>query len=214
MPLSQYCQSLRHDVEGETNELYCTRQAAIALKEVHNTLKQKGYLLVVYDAYRPQRAVDAFIAWRSLKEDPAVKAKYYPTLSKPMIFDLGYLAEKSQHSAGSTFDLTLIPIQQQLKPVEVSTRLLSNGEKIPFLDDNTVDMGSSFDLFHPISHHGTTLITPEQEKMRTLLLETMQTHGFQEIQEEWWHYSLKNSLNQNVYFDWVADDRPHLMAAR
>ena len=66
---------------------------------------------------------------------------------------MGYVAEKSGHSRGSTLDLTIIKEDQSLHPIIYSHRTLLNGEEIPFLDDNTVDMGSSFDLFHEASHH-------------------------------------------------------------
>lgn len=186
------------------NEFYCTHQSATALKQVNTEMKKYGYLLVVYDAYRPQRAVNAFVAWRDEAADVLAKKKYYPSISKKEIFAHGYILAKSKHSCGSTFDLTIIPINHTVKPVKVSTRKLKNGETIPFLDDNTVDMGSSFDLFHPVSHHGSTLITPEQAKMRLLLKKTMQAHGFVGIPSEWWHYTLQNEPHPHAYFDWVA----------
>lgn len=186
-----------------TQELYCTPQAAQALKQVSSDMKKKGFTLVVYDAYRPQRAVDDFVTWRSEKDNAKNKAKYYPTLSKKEIFEGGYVAEKSEHSKGSTFDLTIIPSNQKLKPVTVSTRILANGESIPLLDDNTLDMGSSFDLFHPVSHHGTNLISAKQTSNRTILRESMKAHGFLEIHEEWWHYTLANQPYPDTYFDWV-----------
>ena len=37
-----------------------TKEAAEALKKVSDEVKQKGYRLKVYDAYRPQKAVDHF----------------------------------------------------------------------------------------------------------------------------------------------------------
>ena len=183
--------------------IYCTRQAAIALKKVSAALNKQGYALVVYDAYRPQRAVNAFVAWSKATGDQVGKSKYYPSISKNKLFDQGYLLEQSGHSRGSTIDLTIIPLNQALKSVVVSARHLKNGETIPFLDDNTVDMGSSFDLFHPVSHHGSLLITDEQTRMRTLLRETMKTYGFEEIEEEWWHYTLVHEPYPNTYFDFM-----------
>lgn len=184
-------------------DIYCTRQAAIALKDVNASLKRKGYTLVVYDAYRPQRAVNAFIVWSKEKHDETEKANYYPTLSKNKLFSLGYLATKSGHSRGSTIDLTLIPTDQALKPIVISHRELKDGERIPFLDDNTVDMGASFDLFHPVSHYDSTLITPEQARMRALLRKEMEAHGFHGIKEEWWHFTLEHEPYPDTYFDFI-----------
>ena len=184
--------------------IYCTRQMALALKKVDASLNKKGYALVVYDAYRPQRAVDAFIVWSKTKGDEAGKAKYYPSLPKNELFELGYLFGKSGHSRGSTIDLTIIPLKQKLKPITVTSRRLKNGEIIPFLDDNTVDMGSSFDLFHPVSHKKTNLITSQQAHMRELLNHAMQANGFMGLNEEWWHYTLRNEPYPDTYFNFTT----------
>ena len=71
---------------------------------------------------------------------------------------MGYVAKKSGHSRGSTIDLTIIKEDQSLLPIKYSNRTLLNGEQIQFLDDNTVDMGSSYDLFHEASHHSDSLV--------------------------------------------------------
>jgi D-alanyl-D-alanine dipeptidase len=182
---------------------YCTEKAARALRAVNQSVMQKGYRLVVYDAYRPQRAVNAFIAWSQDDKDHIKKSHYYPSIPKQQLFSLGYLAEKSSHSRGSTFDITLIPIHQTLKPITLHQRRLANGEHILFLDDNTVDMGSSFDLFHAVSHHDSPLITQAQAKMRSILRQAMHEYGFAELHEEWWHYTLVDEPYPNDYFDEV-----------
>ena len=51
---------------------------AIAL--VQADVKIQGYSLVVYDAYRPQRTVDSFVAWSKNDSDVTMKDYYYPTL--------------------------------------------------------------------------------------------------------------------------------------
>ncbi len=179
----------------------CTRSLALALKKVNAAMNKKGYGLVVYDAYRPQQTVDSFIAWSKTKDDQAGKSKYYPTIPKNKLFELGYLLAKSGHTRGSTVDLTIIPLSKKLKPITVKSRTLKNGEVIPFLNDNTVDMGSSFDLFHTVSHHDTTLITPEQARMRDFLYKTMLANGFVGLPEEWWHYTLVGEPYPDTYFN-------------
>lgn len=185
-------------------EAFMTKPAALALKETNAALRKKGYALVVYDAYRPQRAVNAFVAWSKTKGDEVAKALYYPTVPKAQLFALGYLAEQSGHSRGSTVDVTLVSLTKKLKPITVHTRLLKNGETIPFLDDNTVDMGSSFDLFHSVSRPDSPWITAEESHLRELLSNTMREHGFQGIEEEWWHFTLVKEPYPNTYFDFVA----------
>ena len=40
-----------------------TREAADSLRAVSDDVKALGYRLKIYDAYRPQRAVDHFVRW-------------------------------------------------------------------------------------------------------------------------------------------------------
>lgn len=197
---------LGRQVVGYTSpEIVATREAALQLKKVQDDLRQLGYKLVVYDAYRPQRAVNDFIQWSQDPSDQKTKTDYYPTLDKKDMFDLGYLSKKSGHSRGSTIDLTIISINTTLKPITKSYRTLPNGDTIAFFDDNTVDMGASFDLFHEISHHDTQLVTAQHNKMRDLLRNAMKNQGFKEYHKEWWHYTLENEPYPDTYFDFVVE---------
>lgn len=186
-----------------TKRIVVTKAAANALKAAHEDLKKQGYTLVVYDAYRPQRSVDAFVKWAEDMNDLAVKSKYYPTIDKKDLFKLDYIAAKSSHTRGSTFDLTIIKTGHALKNINQSQRTLISGETIPFLDDNTIDMGSSFDLFHPASHHDSPLVDKKYTQMRNVLRDMMKKHGFKEYKEEWWHYTLMNEPYPDTYFDFV-----------
>lgn len=137
-----------------------------------------------------------------------MKEFYYPSLngSKQQLFDEGYIAAKSGHSRGSTIDLTIIAINDLVKsPVEISHRLLADGVTvIPFLDDNTVDMGSSFDLLEEVSHHDTPLLTDiRYTQNRQILKDAMMKGGFKPLHEEWWHYTLIGEPYPNTYFDFV-----------
>lgn len=195
---------LNRPVPGySANKIICTKAAAKNLAKVNQHLHQQGYKLVVYDGYRPQRAADAFFTWSLDANDQAAKTRYYPTINKKDLFDLNYVAKKSTHTRGSTFDLTIIPIDQPLKPITVEKRILSNGEEILFLNDNTVDMGASFDLFHEVSHHDTPLITSQQTSMRNILRTAMKKQGFTEAPTEWWHYTLENEPFPDTYFNFV-----------
>ena len=196
---------LGKQVPGYTsNRVICTKVAAETLKKVHDDLKQAGYKLVVYDGYRPKRSVDEFMRWSKDEKDQIAKAYYYPTINKKDVFKLGYVAEKSSHSRGSTFDLTLIESDKNLTPIAYSSHKLLSGETIPFLDDNTANMGASFDLFHEASHHDTSLVNDANTRMRNLLRNTMKKYGFKEYQEEWWHYTLANEPHPDTYFDFVV----------
>jgi len=156
-----------------------TKEAAHALKKAADNLYEQGYYIKIFDAYRPQRAVNHFIRWAKDLNDTKMKKKYYPDLDKSVLFERGYIAEKSGHSRGSTVDLTLVDI--------------STGKEL--------DMGSGFDFFGEISHHGTDLITKEQEKNRNILRDAMVSAGFEVYPEEWWHYKLKDEPYPDTYFD-------------
>lgn len=178
-----------------------TEAAARALSAVQQDVIQDGYSLVIYDSYRPQKAVDHFARWSKDATDDATKAQYYPTIDKKDVFALGYIAEKSGHSRGSTVDLTIISTSQALKDPEVQWRTLNDGSTIAYLDDNTVDMGGSFDLLDEVSSHKCTRISEAQIENRKYLLNKMVKHGFVPYDEEWWHYTLDNEPFPNTYFD-------------
>jgi D-alanyl-D-alanine dipeptidase len=186
-----------------------TKQAAQALKKVQDEIKKDGYSLVVYDAYRPQRAVDCFVLWAKDAGDQAKKAQYYPRINKADAFDLGYIAKRSGHSRGSTVDLTLIKRGTSIHAVKEKSRKLLDGYRIAFLDDGTVDMGSSFDLFDEASHYENNLIGENFKRLRTYLKSVMEKYGFKNYSDEWWHFTLQNEPfpagKDENYFDFVVE---------
>jgi D-alanyl-D-alanine dipeptidase/L,D-peptidoglycan transpeptidase YkuD (ErfK/YbiS/YcfS/YnhG family) len=159
-------------------------EAAAALRAVSADLRKKGYTLKIFDAYRPETAVKHFIRWARDLADVKNKARFYPDVAKSRLFELGYVAEKSGHSRGSTLDLTLIDMK--------------TGQE--------VDMGSPFDFFGEISHHGTQLITPQQTANREILRTAMEAHDFKSLPTEWWHYSLQHDPYSRNYFDFPVLD--------
>jgi D-alanyl-D-alanine dipeptidase len=156
-----------------------TMEAAEALAEVADEMRVLGLVLKLFDGYRPQEAVNHFIRWAEDAEDQKMKDKYYPEVDKKDVFKLGYIAKRSGHSRGSTIDLTLVDIV--------------TGEEL--------DMGSSFDFFGEISHHGTDKISEEQFKNREILRVVMEKYGFEPYSEEWWHYTLLNEPYPYTYYD-------------
>jgi len=160
-----------------------TKEAAEALKRVSDDLAEEGYGILIYDAYRPQKAVNHFVAWSRDPSDTKMKDDFYPEVDKSRLFELGYIASKSGHSRGSTVDLTLVR--------------LDTGE--------LVDMGGPYDFFGPLSHHGTDLVTEEQTANRNILKETMEKHGFAAYDQEWWHYTLKPEPYPDTYFDFDVE---------
>ena len=157
---------------------YLTKAAAKALREVSDELVSKGYRLKIYDAYRPQRAVNHFEEWAKDLEDTRMKKYFYPELNKDVLFDQGYIAHRSGHSRGSTVDLTLFDMTTEKE----------------------ADMGGTFDYFGELSHPDYKDITEAQYQNRMLLREVMVKHGFKPLAEEWWHFTLKDEPYPNTYF--------------
>lgn len=169
-----------------------TQQAAEALKKVQEDVRKDGYSLVVYDAYRPQQAVNHFMRWSEDVADQSKKSQYYPRVNKADVFELGYVAKRSGHSRGSTVDLTLIRAGQELHDITEKDRTLLDGYPIKMLDDGTVDMGSSFDLFDTASHFENNLVEEQFKLLRIYLKNVMEKHGFKNYAEEWWHFTLRD----------------------
>ena len=155
-----------------------TKEAAAALREVSDELVQKGYRLKIYDAYRPQMAVDHFVRWAKDPNDIRMKEYFYPELEKDQLFPQGYIMEYSGHTRGSTVDLTLFDM----------------------VAGKDVDMGGPFDYFGELSHPDYRHITDEQYANRMLLREAMLNHGFKPLAEEWWHFTLDNEPFPDTYF--------------
>ncbi len=186
----------------EKKRIICTQKAAEQLKKANSIFKQYGYKLVVYDGYRPQKAVDSFRVWGEKISDDSMKKYYYPTLQKKDLFNLGYIdTQKSSHSRGSTFDVTIIEVKKNVKPIVIRKRQLKNGDQFSYFDDNTVDMGSSFDLFHQASNHDSPLISLSYAEKRNLLRKVMKKAGFDSLQKKWWSYTLQNEPYPDTYFD-------------
>lgn len=156
-----------------------TKEAARALKSVSNELTVQGYRLKVFDAYRPVSAVKHFILWGIEDQDVRMKPYFYPDLQKQELFAKGYIAKESSHSRGSTIDLTLLD--------------MATGREL--------DMGSPFDRFGEISHPDYRGITQEQYDNRMLLRRAMLRGGFEPIDCEWWHFTLRDEPYPDTYFD-------------
>ena len=163
----------------EKPQAILSEPAAEALAKVQKELIQKDYMLKVFDAYRPQRAVDEFVEWARDESDTLMKHEFYPDVAKRNLFELGYIASKSGHSRGSTVDLTIVHVE--------------NCEE--------VDMGGPYDFFGEISHHASQKISPEQKKNREILRLAMRKYGFRSYSEEWWHYTYDAEPYPDTYFN-------------
>ncbi len=155
-----------------------TAEAASALKQASDEAVSRGYRLKIYDAYRPQKAVDHFMRWAEDLSDTRMKPYFYPGIDKSTLIPGGYIAAHSAHTRGSAVDLTLFDIRTQRE----------------------LDMGSPFDFFGEESHPDYRGITEVQYSNRMLLREIMVSHGLLPIDEEWWHFTLAGEPWPDTYF--------------
>ncbi|CAF4407713.1 unnamed protein product [Rotaria sp. Silwood2] len=193
-----------HVVNGYlSNVSIMTKAAAVALKQAQSLAKENSYELVIYDGYRPQKSVNQFFNWsQNLNDSQIKKSFYYPRINKEDTFELGYIAEKSGHTRGSTIDLTLILLGKHVQsPLKAIERNLTDNSKILYLDDGTIDMGSSFDLFDEASHTNSTLVNKAYQERRIMFKNLMEQVGFINYDREWWHYRLINEPFPDTYFD-------------
>lgn len=167
-------------IDGYINDcIIISKPTALALKKIQTKLKKDSLSLKIFDAYRPQQAVNHFVRWAKVINDTLMKKQYYPKVSKSQLFNLGYIASKSGHSRGSTVDVTLVN--------------LKTGKEL--------DMGSPYDFFGTRSHPFYRKISESQKENRMLLRRMMLKNGFKPYDNEWWHFTLKDEPYPKTYFN-------------
>ncbi len=144
-------------------------EAAMALAQAQQAARAKGFSLVVYDCYRPKRAVQAFVDW-SRNPDQSTKKKYFPGIAKDNLFAQGYIAEHSAHSTGLAVDIGVIGWQ----------------------------FGTPFDFFDRRSWTQSP-VDAQARAHRKALLAVMQSAGFTNYPREWWHFSFGDPQNAAAY---------------
>ena len=164
------------------NRIVGSKELCAALEHARDNAASCGLGLLLWDGYRPQRAVDCFLRWSERSEDGRRKLRHYPNIERADMFEKGYVSARSGHSRGSTVDLTLYH--------------LGTGELAP--------MGGDHDFMDPISHHGAKGITQVEARNRRFLRSIMEESAFSSYECEWWHYTLKNEPFPNTYFDFAV----------
>lgn len=176
----------------EAPACWLSQPAAAALAAAQAELVPLGLGLKVFDCYRPQRAVDDFVRWGRDLQDQRRKADYYPRVPKQELFARGYIAERSGHSRASTVDLTLVVADPAHARAVLAGALAAGAE---------VDMGTPFDLFDERSHTDAADVSVTARHNRDWLRALMQRHGWRNLPEEWWHYTLRSEPFADRYFD-------------
>ena len=167
-------------VDGyEVNRIVSSHAMAQALLEATKHAAAAGFGLLLWDGYRPQRAVNRFLEWSAQPEDGRAKQAFYPNIDRAEMFTNGYVAPRSGHSRGSAVDLTLYR--------------LDTGELAP--------MGGRHDLMDERSHHGALSVSEVAAENRRALCSIMEHSGFERYDCEWWHYALRDEPYPDTYFD-------------
>ncbi|HVY53680.1 MAG TPA: M15 family metallopeptidase [Gammaproteobacteria bacterium] len=201
---SGYHNFIGHPVPGYQNaECVLTRPAAEALKSVQLELRKKSLSLKVYDCYRPQSSVNYFIEWSKDPSQQQAKQEFYPRVNKKDVFKLGYVAEKSGHSRGSTVDLTIIPLpapsQPKYRPGQSLVACFAPYNKR--YKDNSLDMGTGYDCIDESANIDFQNINETAYKNRLMFNRIMVKYGFVSFPKEWWHFTFKNEPYPRTYFD-------------
>ena len=175
---------LGRPVKGyERGACILTKAAATALAAVQKQLRKQSLSLKVFDCYRPQMAVEDFIVWSRDVNDQKMKASFYPNVNKADFFKLGYVAEKSAHTRGSTADLTIVQLSKTGQPT------------------HELEMGTKFDFMDERSHFASRDIHGEAKAHRELLRKVMQDNGFEPYEYEWWDFGLADEPFPETYFN-------------
>ena len=154
-------------------------EAAEKLRQAADVFREMGCRILVFDAYRPQRAVKHFVRWAQDPDDLRMQAEFYPDITKKSrLLDLEYIARNSSHCRGSAIDMTLTD-----------------------MEGTPLDMGTGFDYFGPLAWHGAKGITQEQAKNREMLKTVMEQCGFRCFEREWWHYKMVGEPYPDTSFD-------------
>ncbi|MDT0347504.1 D-Ala-D-Ala dipeptidase VanX [Streptomyces litchfieldiae] len=161
------------------NRIVGTRALCAALQTAREEAAARGFGLLLWDGYRPQRAVDSFLRWSKQPEDGRTKHRHYPKIDRPEMFENGYVAAKSGHTRGSTVDLTLYHLES----------------------GDLAAMGGDHDLMDSVSHHGAEGISRAEADNRRRLRSIMENSGFSSYACEWWHYTVKDEPYPDTYFD-------------
>ncbi len=191
-------------------ECILSQPAANALEDVQRKLAEKELSLIVWDCYRPKRAVDDFLQW---SKDPAhseMKTEFYPRTDKEKLFALEYLAKPSAHSRGSTVDLAIVPTAFSSAPPPNPSQSLKactspKGERF---EDGTIDFGTGYDCLDVLANTSNARAGGTALRNRQTLRSYMQGAGFRPYAREWWHFELINEPFHRGGFDFEVSASP------
>jgi D-alanyl-D-alanine dipeptidase len=131
---------------------------------------------VAHRAGREGYALHVFDAYRPVRATDAMVA-WTERVGRQDLIRNGYIASRSRHNLGLAIDLTLVDARS----------------------GTALDMGTPFDTFSPAAHTAQASGAALENRLR--LKRLMQSEGFANYDQEWWHYSY--SVPNPVRFDRV-----------
>ncbi len=97
----------------------------------------------------------------------------------------GATAAAARHRPGSTVDLTLVVVRAQRASAAV---------RGPLAEGEEVDMGTPFGSLGAPAHTDHPTLAPDVQHNRRWLRALLQRHGFRNLPQAWWHYTLHGAL--------------------
>ncbi len=187
-----------------------TKQAALALSKVQAALSKENLSLIVWDCYRPARAVADFMRWSKNPSESGMKAEFFPNTDKGSLFALGYIAARSAHSRGSAVDLGLAPKDASPPAFDPAAPLVScTAPKTERFQDGALDMGTGYDCLDPSANLSNAKLTKEEQENRVRLKKAMIAGGFRPYEKEWWHFELVKEPFPGKAFDFPVEPKAH-----
>lgn len=191
-------------------ECVLTREAARALSKVQTAQREQNLSLIVWDCYRPARAVADFLRWSKNPPENGMKAEFFPNTDKSSLFALGYIAARSAHSRGSTVDVGLAPKDSSPAVFDPAVPLVScTASKKERFQDGALDMGTGYDCLDSSASMDNTKLTKDEQENRMRLRKAMIAGGFKPYDKEWWHFELGNEPFRGKSFDFTIDAKGH-----
>lgn len=165
-----------------------TEKAAHALARVQAAVAADGFSLVVFDCYRPERAVADMVRWS--KAGGPADPRWFPAMRRENLIPGGYVGARSAHSRGSTVDLALVEA--------------GSGGADPRCGASPTEMiefGTGFDCFDRKSRTLFSPLPPGAAENRARLVAAMKAEGFVNYSREWWHFTLSGEPFPGRRFD-------------
>ena len=183
----------------KNNRAVLSLDSAVALRCAQEDLRLRGYSLVVYNAYIPNRS---YLEILDITQNDLIDQTSHPNISHKELIKVGYLQEKLDNIRGSTVDVSIIPLNKKLKQDPITQyRNHSNNQHIKYVDDGSEDMGTSYDTFDELSCHECKNVRMEAQMHRELLKSIMEENGFKASDLVWWKYTYMREPYPDSQFD-------------